>query len=105
MIKKIRTFRDFYPYLMSDDYKIRFLGEYLELSYRLLKLEQVIEGYKSKSLDFIPSCSLSLLELQGKQMQGYKTILEKRAMIENIELPEVAIYGCKEKDQEQDDIE
>ena len=96
MIKKIRTFRDFYPYLMSDDYKIRFLGEYLE---------QVIEGYKSKSLDFIPSCSLSLLELQGKQMQGYKTILEKRAKIENIELPEVAIYGCKEKDQEQDDIE
>ena len=86
---KIFSLRDCYPYLISEDYQNRFIGEYLELGLRIHRLEKMIVMYRGGSLDFTPNCSLGILELQLTQMRGYKTILEKRAIVENIELPEV----------------
>lgn len=86
---KIFSYRDCYPYITSEDYKNRFLGEYLELGLRIHRLENVIRMYRSGDLEFTPNCSLGILELQLTQMVGYKTILEKRAVVENIEIPEV----------------
>lgn len=87
---KIFSLKDCYPYLTSEDYKDRFIGEFIELGLRIHRLETMIRMYRSGDLDFTPNCSLGILELQLTQMRGYKTILEKRAIIENIELPEVS---------------
>jgi hypothetical protein len=86
---KIFSLRDCYPYLTSEDYQERFIGELIELGLRIHRLETMIRMYRSGDLDFTPNCSLGILELQLTQMRGYKTILEKRAIVENIELPEV----------------
>lgn len=87
---KIFSLSDCYPYLTSEDYQERFIGELIELGLRIHRLETMIRMYRSGDLDFTPNCSLGILELQLTQMRGYKTILEKRAIIENIELPEVS---------------
>jgi hypothetical protein len=86
---KIFSLKDCDPYLTSEDYKDRFIGELIELGLRIHRLETMIRMYRSGDLDFTPNCSLGILELQLTQMRGYKTILEKRAIIEKIELPEV----------------
>ena len=86
---KIFSLRDCYHYLTSEDYQNRFIGEFIELGLRIHRLENMIRRYRSGDLDFTPNCSLGILELQLTQMRGYKTILEKRAIVENIELPEV----------------
>lgn len=86
---KIYSIRDCYSYMISEDYKNRFLGEYLELGLRIHRLENIVRMYRGGTLDFTPTCSLGILELQLTQMRGYKTVLEKRAIAENIELPEV----------------
>lgn len=91
-IAKIRSFRDFYPYLMSENYKIRMLGEYEELCYRYLKLKGLIIKYMDGTLDFEPTCPIELLKAQLEAMSKYKEILEKRAEIEGINLPEVQLY-------------
>jgi hypothetical protein len=86
---KIFSLKDCFPYLTSEDYKDRFIGELIELGLRIHRLETMIRMYRSGDLDFTPNCSLGILELQLTQMRGYKTIMEKRAIVENIELPEV----------------
>lgn len=89
----MESIKDCYTYMLSADYKRRFLGEYLELGFRIHKLDRMLCKYKSGSLDFTPSCSIGLLEMQLSQMIGYKTILERRAKTEGIELPEVIYKG------------
>lgn len=86
---KIFSLSDCYPYLTSEDYQERFIGELIELGLRIHRLEKMVAMYRSGDLDFTPNCSIGILELQLTQMRGYKTILEKRAIAEKIELPEV----------------
>ena len=42
--------------------------------------------YKNNMLDFTPNCSYDLLRSQQKVMGEYLSILEERAIIEDIEL-------------------
>lgn len=87
---KIHSIRDIYPYLTSEDYKNRFIGEYLELGYRLHKLEVIIDKAKDNLLDFPLSCPITLLMTQAENMTAYQRVLEVRAEVENVTFPEVS---------------
>lgn len=70
----------------SDDYKERFIAEYLQLSIRNEGLEKMLEGYKYNTLEFEPSCSYELLHAQLASMKAYQAILKERARIERIKV-------------------
>lgn len=77
----------------SEDYKERFIAEYCQLEIRTKRLERVLTAVKDKTAPdcFEPTCPIELLEAQYKTMDAYRGILVKRALIEEIELPEVNI--------------
>lgn len=70
----------------STDYKDRFKAEYLQLKIRIEGLSNMLEKYRSGTLNFKPSCSYELLHTQLVYMECYLNILEERAKIEDIEL-------------------
>ena len=74
--------------MKSKDYKERFIAEYHQTNERAKKLSAMIEKYKAGKLNFTPSCNISLLELQLEYMYKYLSILEARAIIENVDLLE-----------------
>jgi hypothetical protein len=55
---------------------------------RTEKLSKLIGDYDSGELDFIPETPIELLRDQAKSMESYLSILKKRAIIENIKLPD-----------------
>ena len=73
--------------MLSADYKERFIAEYTQLTVRMEGLSSVIDGYINGTLDFTPSCSLTLLKLQYHAMRTYRDVLKSRAKIQNIRLP------------------
>ena len=72
--------------MISEDYKERFRGEYLQLKIRMEGLSNMLKKYKEGTLTFKPSCSYDLLNGQLKAMGMYASYLEERAKIENIDL-------------------
>lgn len=74
------------PLMISNDYKERFKAEYLQLKIRCTKLSDMIEKYQNGTLDFQPSCDISLLIDQCLSMTLYLILLEKRAEEESITL-------------------
>lgn len=75
--------------MLSDDYKKRFVAEYVQTKIRYKKLHRMTTKYEAGTLDFEPQCSLELLKEQKMHMGNYIHTLEVRAEIENILLPEV----------------
>lgn len=75
--------------MFSDDYKKRFVAEYVQTKIRYKKLHRMTTKYEAGTLDFEPQCSLELLKEQKMHMRNYIHTLEVRAEIENILLPEV----------------
>ena len=74
-------------YLMtSDDYKDRFMAEYYQVKIRYQKLKSILDKYEEGTLDFEPSCSISLLMIQREIMEDYLNVLQDRAIVENIEI-------------------
>lgn len=78
-----------------DDYKKRMAREYQELHARYLKLKEMTTKYEAaydegvdvkKYLGFVPNCSLPLLKEQQAAMGQYLHCLEKRAVIEDVNL-------------------
>ena len=80
------TLADTIPYMNSEDYKKRFIGEYWQTKIRYDKLHNMLVKYEADKLDFEPSCSLELLQEQAKYMGMYLNKLEVRASIEDIDL-------------------
>lgn len=72
--------------MQSDDYRERFIAEYLQTKIRYDKLHKMIIKYEADTLGFEPNCSIELLMNQASAMGEYLHILEIRAEIENIEL-------------------
>lgn len=70
----------------SNDYKDRFIAEYVQTKIRYEKLHKMIVKYEAGKLDFTPSCSLELLKKQASAMGNYLYILEMRAEIEGVDL-------------------
>ena len=78
--------KDTITMMQSSDYKERFKAEYYQTKIRYGKLHEMCLKYETGKLDFTPSCSLELLKEQKSMMGRYLYVLEKRALIEGIEL-------------------
>lgn len=81
--------KDTVELMLSDDYKDRFLAEYYQTYIRFKRLFDIVDKYKRGTLDFEPTCPVSLLNMQLHHMSNYLLMLERRAEIEGIELREV----------------
>ena len=69
-------------YMISDNYKERFIAEYKQLAIRIDKLNKVINNYEDNNF----TCSKDLLQAQLNYMQAYAGILRDRAAIENVNI-------------------
>ena len=81
--------KDTIQLMNSNDYKQRFIAEYVQVKIRYDKLDKLTVKYEAGTLDFTPKCSLELLKDKKKFMGNYIRTLKIRAEIENIDLPEV----------------
>lgn len=79
--------------MSSEDYKERFVAEYCQIAIRVKRLERVLTRIKDKTAPdcFTPTCPPEMLAEQLYTMQGYLSVLNNRALIEDIDLPEVEI--------------
>ena len=78
--------------MCSDDYKERFIAEYVQLKVRIKKLRKFIGKIMYAKYADMPEpkhdCPVDLLKSQVMAMEIYASILERRAeKYENIELP------------------
>lgn len=71
-----------------EDYKLRMINEYTELKTRHKKLHRMLVKFDAGKLEFDPTCPIELLRDQAAVMGRYLYILEERAVIEGIELPD-----------------
>ncbi len=77
--------------MTSEDYKERFIAEYVQAAIRLTRLGLLLNKVKNGEAPscFTPTCPISLLEDQYMAMIRYSYVLFKRAEIEKIELPSI----------------
>ena len=77
--------------MTSEDYKERFIAEYVQLVIRLTRLGMLLRKVNNGEDPscFTPTCPISLLEDQYMAMVRYSHVLLKRAEIEKIELPSI----------------
>ena len=75
-----------YALSLSDNYKDRFVAEYLQLKDRYNKLHKMLVKWEAKTLSFEPTCPIEVLEKQASLMGQYLKQLEIRAEIEDIDL-------------------
>lgn len=68
------------------DWQQRFVIEYKELLTKTIKLGNMLENWDN--LNFTPKCSKPLLTAQYNTMRAYLSILEERAVIEDVNLKE-----------------
>lgn len=72
--------------MKSSDFKDRFKAEYYQLEIRTEKLANMLDKYKAGTLEFIPKCSIEILNVQYELMRVYLATLKERAEIEGVEL-------------------
>ena len=78
-------------YMTSASYRERFIAEYAQLAIRTIKLSTMVSAYDRNTLGFAPETPIELLKDQLNAMNDYLEILQKRAKIEKITLPEVTL--------------
>ena len=83
--REVIDLKDSVELMNSADYKERFLAEYAQLSYRLVKLETMLYAWRNNKLEFTPTCPYSTYELQVRAMKDYKAVLEARAKMEGVD--------------------
>lgn len=81
----LSSLKDTLPLMVSEDYKERFIAEYVQTKIRYNRLHRMIVRYEAGTLDFKPACPLALLKEQAAAMGAYLFTLEKRAELENIQ--------------------
>lgn len=69
-----------------EAYKVRMVKEYWDLKDKYDKLHKMLVKYDAGKLDFTPNCPIGVLREQAGVMGNYLYILEKRAIIEDIDL-------------------
>lgn len=75
----------------ASGYKDRMRVEYRELTASAGRLRDMLQRYADGTLDFEPTCPISLLSRQLDVMDEYALILRRRANIEHISLGEQRI--------------
>lgn len=83
------TLEDTIDLMKSDNYRIRFVAEFIQLKIRYNKIHKTIVKYNAGTLEFTPTCDISILEDQAYYMGNYLKQLEIRAEIEKIPLPKI----------------
>ena len=73
--------------MKSDDYKERFVAEYMQTKIRYNNLHRMIVQYEAGTLAFEPVTPILTLKNQKSFMGQYLNQLEIRAEIEGIKLP------------------
>lgn len=68
------------------DWQQRFVIEYKELLEKTTNLGNMLDNWDN--LNFTPKCSKLLLTTQHNTMKAYLSILEERAIIEDVKLKE-----------------
>lgn len=77
--------------MISDDYKERFIAEYIQTVIRARKLDELLFAAHENKLDFELNCPVTLLASQLAAMREYLHFLEMRSKYEEIDLKEVEI--------------
>lgn len=72
--------------MLSNDYKERFIGEYVQTKIRYDKLKAMCDKWDSDELDFEPICPREIYSEQLNYMFSYLCVLEERAQLEGIDL-------------------
>lgn len=80
----VKELKDTVEMMNSEDYKERFKAEYYQLRIRYTKLKDMLRKWDNGELDFVPTCSRSLYDIQVKAMKDYLSVLEARSDIERI---------------------
>ena len=75
--------------MTHPDYKVRFIAEYMQAKIRYNSLHKMIIKYEAGTLDFTPTCDISVLEDQAYHLGCYLKTLEIRSEVEKIELPKI----------------
>jgi len=75
--------------MKSDDYKERFVVEYLQTKIRYNNLHRMIVKMEAGTLEFTPDTPIIILKNQKSFMGQYLNQLEIRAEIEGITLPKI----------------
>lgn len=70
------------PFMVSDSYKDRLIGEYVQLKIRYDVLTDYLETFETSQSELV-------LKEQLEIMKRYIEILEKRTKLEDIKLPEI----------------
>lgn len=83
------TLRDTIDLMNSDNYKARFIAEYMQLKIRYNNLRKMLIKLEAGTLEFTPTCDSSVLENQAYYMENYLRALEVRAEVEKIRLPKI----------------
>lgn len=83
------TLKDTVSLMNSDDYKVRFIAEYMQLKIRYNNLHKMLIKHEAGTLNFTPTCDISILEDQAYDMNNYLKALEVRAEVEKIILPKI----------------
>ena len=78
--------KDTVALMESDDYKERFRAEYYQTKIRKEKLDAMLKKWDEGQLEFNPTCPREMYDDQIAGMSAYLNVLEKRAVIENVEL-------------------
>lgn len=78
--------KDTIEMMQSEDWKERFKAEYYQTKIRYEKLHRICLHYEVGTLDFTPNSSIALLKEQKSMMGGYLNAMEKRALVEGIDL-------------------
>lgn len=76
--------------MLSNDYKDRFKGEYLQTKIRHNKLKAMCDKWDNDELDFEPTCPREIYNEQLSYMFSYLCVLEERAQLEGIDLNDVS---------------
>ena len=79
-----KELKDTVGYMLSNDYKERFIAEYEQLRIRRDKLQKMYDNWDN--LTFEPVCPKKTYKMQLLIMNGYLEILKERAEKENIKL-------------------
>lgn len=72
--------------MLSDDYKERFIAEYMQIKNRYEGLSRMIENWDKGNLSFVPTCPRETYNFQLRAMKDYMDILVVRAKIEDIKI-------------------
>ena len=81
--------KDTVEMMNSSDYKERFKAEYQQVVIRYKKLKAMLDKWDNGELNFNPTCPRSTYNMQVRAMTDYISVLEARAVMENVELKKV----------------